>query len=307
MGSKRCNVQFLLRLRRFRFVGPWRFQITLLATCGKRQTQNQADYQVARVQWTSNRSILAILSGFYTHISHVAKRIGLVPRLLYREFAICDLWPLARERALSQTGHMNVDIDQLDAAVGQKAVSRVWVRMGVALATLVLVLYIAAERAEVDWASLATGEMARFEYSDREQNADYFAVLDVNGETWRSSDFDAPVTVINYWATWCAPCRDEMPGLNDLQARFSPGRLRIIAVSLDVGGFDEFLPFTEELKLDQLAFYWDPTISLPGKEEIIGLPGTILLNEAGQVMARISGPVDWSAPEVTEFFRTVTR
>lgn len=111
------------------------------------------------------------------------------------------------------------------------------------------------------------------------------------------ADFRGEVVVLNLWATWCAPCRREMPSLDRLQARFGGDGLEVIALSLDRGDVAKVREFYDELGISSLAIYHDPEARAGRELGAPGLPTTILIDRNGQEVGRLLGPAEWDSEE----------
>ncbi|MDR3506838.1 MAG: TlpA disulfide reductase family protein [Caulobacteraceae bacterium] len=173
---------------------------------------------------------------------------------------------------------------------------------GLSLLGLAAVLYVIAgavikPKAPLDLKSFAHGQMARLEIAANGAPAPDVPVLDASGKTVKLTDLKAPVVVLNLWATWCAPCREEMPALARLQAAY-PGRILVVPVSMDKDtdrekardfiGQHGPLPFYQDPKY-ALAFALTPNAA--------GFPTTVLYDHSGHERARLSGGADWNSPE----------
>ena len=121
--------------------------------------------------------------------------------------------------------------------------------------------------------------------------------LDGEGSEVRLADFRGEVVVLNLWATWCAPCRREMPSLDRLQARYGDAGLEVIALSLDRGDVAKVRAFFDELQIGSLAVYQDPQARAGRELGAPGLPTTIVIDRAGQEVGRLLGPAEWDSDE----------
>lgn len=145
-------------------------------------------------------------------------------------------------------------------------------------------------------ASLATGPMKAMVVTDDPQPAPDYGFFDASGQPVRFADFEGQVTVVNLWAMWCAPCREEMPTLATL-ARTIPD-IRVVTINVDVD--DQPVANARAFLADQapLAFYHDPKFQLPFEFPGKGaMPQTILLDRQGLVRAHLTGAADWSSDE----------
>ncbi len=122
-----------------------------------------------------------------------------------------------------------------------------------------------------------------------------FAALD--GTRLRLADFKGRVVVLNFWATWCAPCIREMPSLDRLQAAVGDRGLAVLAVSIDRGGAKVVRPFAKRLGLERLALYLDAKGALFQAFGVTGLPTTFLIDRQGGVVGAYPGPAEWDGPE----------
>jgi thiol-disulfide isomerase/thioredoxin len=109
------------------------------------------------------------------------------------------------------------------------------------------------------------------------------------------------VIVLNFWATWCAPCKQEMPTLAALDALFEDRPLRVVTLAMDRAGPDSLKAFMAEVGAERLEVLRDPVMAVSGPYDIRGLPVTIVIDRSGNEVYRHAGYADWSAPAVVEF------
>jgi thiol-disulfide isomerase/thioredoxin len=130
--------------------------------------------------------------------------------------------------------------------------------------------------------------------------------LDEGGNEVTLADFAGDVVVLNLWATWCAPCRREMPSLDRLQAALGEDGLTVIALSLDRGDVAKVRAFFEELEIANLAIYRDPQAQAGRELGAPGLPTTIVIDRAGREVGRLLGPAEWDSEEALALLRDLT-
>ena len=123
---------------------------------------------------------------------------------------------------------------------------------------------------------------------------------DGQGNKRTLADFRGKVVLLNIWATWCGPCRKEMPTLDRLQQRLGGPGFEVVALSIDRGGQAAVKSFFDEIDVKALAIYVDPTTDAQAKLDLIGVPTTLLLDGEGREVARYVGPAEWDRPEVIE-------
>jgi thiol-disulfide isomerase/thioredoxin len=123
------------------------------------------------------------------------------------------------------------------------------------------------------------------------------------GRSLTLADFRGKVVLLNIWATWCAPCREEMPALDRLEAKLGGERFQVVALSVDLQGAPIARKFYGEVGIKALQLYIDPTAKAAFTLDAAGLPATLLLDRAGREIGRHLGPVKWDDPEVIERLR----
>ncbi|RTM14176.1 MAG: TlpA family protein disulfide reductase [Bradyrhizobiaceae bacterium] len=128
---------------------------------------------------------------------------------------------------------------------------------------------------------------------------------DDSGQGRSLTDFKGKVVVLNIWATWCVPCRQEMPTLDRLQAALSGPNFQVVPVSIDRGGVDTIRKFYAEIAVQQLGIYVDKSGQVLRGLGAIGLPTTLIIDRSGQEVARIVGPAEWDSREIVQFLRPI--
>ena len=118
------------------------------------------------------------------------------------------------------------------------------------------------------------------------------------------TEFNGKVVVLNLWATWCVPCRNEMPTLDRLQAALGGPEFAVVPLSID-RGMEKITKFYGEIGIRNLPIYIDVSGKAVRELGAVGLPTTLILDRAGQEVARVVGPAEWDAPEVAELLKQV--
>ena len=126
---------------------------------------------------------------------------------------------------------------------------------------------------------------------------------DGKGTKRRLAEFRGKVVLLNIWATWCGPCRKEMPTLDRLQSRLGSQDFEVVALSIDRGGQVAVKSFYDEINVKALAIYVDATTEAQAQLGIVGVPTTLLIDPEGREIARYTGPAEWDRPEVVEAIR----
>lgn len=125
-----------------------------------------------------------------------------------------------------------------------------------------------------------------------------FTVQDAD-RTVTLRDLHGKVVVLNFWATWCAPCVEEMPSLVQLQQRFKDKGLSVVGVSIDVDG-DAYRKFLKDYKIDFVTVR-DPDQKTSSLYGTFKWPETYIIDRDGIVRRKFIGPVEWSQPEIVDF------
>jgi len=126
------------------------------------------------------------------------------------------------------------------------------------------------------------------------------AFEDGQGRKRALTDFRGKVVLLNIWATWCAPCRAEMPTLDRLQLRLGGEQFEVVALSIDRGGQAAVRSFYDEIDVRALAIYVDATVAAQATLGVVGVPTTLLIDREGREVARYTGPAQWDRPEVID-------
>jgi thiol-disulfide isomerase/thioredoxin len=146
-------------------------------------------------------------------------------------------------------------------------------------------------------AGLNTGAMAAFVAKRPPQAVPEITIVAGDGETKSLADWRGRVVLLNIWATWCVPCREEMPQLDTLQADLGGENFEVVAVNVDKGGGDKAKIFLEETGAAHLARYTDPSGRLFRKVRAVGMPTTLLIDRDGKEIGRLVGPADWGSEQ----------
>ncbi|WP_020173884.1 thiol:disulfide interchange protein TlpA [Methyloferula stellata] len=122
-----------------------------------------------------------------------------------------------------------------------------------------------------------------------------------DGEKTSLAAFKGRLVLLNLWATWCVPCRQEMPSLDRLEANLGSDGFEVVAVNMDTSRLEKAKAFFGEIGVEKLGFYADPKADvfqvLKQKGGIMGLPTTILVGKDGCEIGTMAGPAKWDSPE----------
>ena len=126
---------------------------------------------------------------------------------------------------------------------------------------------------------------------------------DVNQKDVDLADFKGKLLILNFWATWCSPCREEMPSLDYLQSNKRFNSLKIFPINISQEEVSKSQSFFKELNIQNLEIYFDAPITLAKKFSLRGVPTTILFNKEGKEFARITGAIDFNDKEFISWLK----
>ena len=122
---------------------------------------------------------------------------------------------------------------------------------------------------------------------------DDLTFLDADNNQISLKNYKGNLILLNFWATWCSPCKEEMPSLNNLQKKKDLDNLKIFPINIGKDNLEKSLNFFENLNIKDLKIYFDSPISLAKKLQLRGIPTSILINKDGFEFARIIGSIDF--------------
>ena len=147
------------------------------------------------------------------------------------------------------------------------------------------------------------GSMASYIKRDTPRNLPSFSFVDASGATKDVGVLKGKVTLLNLWATWCAPCRKEMPELAKLQREMGGADFQVVELSEDLKGYDTSAAFLKQVGAENLTLYSDDRAAALDAVKGPGLPITLLLNREGQEIGRLIGPAPWASDEAKALIR----
>ncbi len=142
-----------------------------------------------------------------------------------------------------------------------------------------------------------------FQPLDQPRELPDLGFVDGDGRAASLADFRGRVVLLNLWATWCVPCRREMPALERLQAKLGGAEFIVLPLSIDRGGLPPVKRFYEELGLAALGVFVDQSGTSMGKLAITGVPATLLIDREGREIGRLLGAAEWDSPEAIALIR----
>ena len=146
------------------------------------------------------------------------------------------------------------------------------------------------------------GELRKFIFSEKTEVLPKPLILDAD-ENMVEIGYDEDILIINFWATWCAPCKKEMPSLNSLAQNMKYEDIQIITIASGRNSKEAIDGFFDDNNLVNLKKYRDPRGRIAVKYGVTALPTTVVINPMGLEIGRIIGDIDWDTADVRSFFK----
>jgi thiol-disulfide isomerase/thioredoxin len=154
---------------------------------------------------------------------------------------------------------------------------------------------------------LARGEVAAIRPADEGRKLPDLAFLDASGQPKSLADWRGRTVLLNLWATWCIPCRKEMPALNALQEKLGGPDFEVVAVNIDTRNLDKPKNWLREAGVNHLSYYSDSNAKvfqdLKSIGKAIGMPTTLLVDPNGCEIAALAGPAEWASDDAVKLVR----
>jgi thiol-disulfide isomerase/thioredoxin len=153
--------------------------------------------------------------------------------------------------------------------------------------------------------ALSRGHMAAFVFRKEPEALPEIKFQDAEGKERTLADWHGKVILLNLWATWCLPCRKEMPSLDRLQKALGSDKFEVLALSVDRKGLEASKKFLDETKVERLGLYVDASTRATSALRVVGLPATLLIDTQGREIGRLLGPAEWDSEDAQHLIRTV--
>jgi thiol-disulfide isomerase/thioredoxin len=156
-------------------------------------------------------------------------------------------------------------------------------------------------------APLAKGEVAALTMATKPLKVPDLTFHDAHGKQRKLSEFRGHPILVNLWATWCVPCRKEMPALDELQGKLGGDKFNVIAINIDTRDPEKPKNFLKEEKLTRLAYFTDASAKvfqeLKNIGKALGMPTSMLIDGAGCEIATIAGPAEWASDDAVNLIK----
>jgi len=154
---------------------------------------------------------------------------------------------------------------------------------------------------------LASGELAALHILDDPAPAPNLVFFADGGAPKRLADFKGRTVLVNLWATWCIPCRQEMPALDKLEGDLGSAKFEVVSINIDQRNPEKPRTFLQEVGVKHLAYFYDQSVNvfqdLKAATKVEGLPVSVLVGPEGCALGIINGPADWGSPDAAALIK----
>ena len=153
--------------------------------------------------------------------------------------------------------------------------------------------------------ALREGDIKKLVFHSEPKAVSQTAFQTVSGGAGTLADYQGKVVVLNFWATWCAPCREEMPMLSDLQTELGGESFEVVTIATGRNPPPAMKTFFDEIGVDNLPLHRDPKSKIAREMGVLGLPITVVLDREGQEIARLQGDAHWNTDSAMAILRAL--
>ena len=159
-------------------------------------------------------------------------------------------------------------------------------------------------------APLARGEVAAVAIASEPKRLPELTFTGADGKPRALADFQGKTILLNLWATWCVPCRKEMPALDALQAKLGSDKFEVVAVNIDTRNLDKPKTWLQEVGITKLSYYADPSAKvfqdLKAIGKAFGMPTTLLIDPQGCELGALAGPAEWASDDAVRLIEAAS-
>lgn len=156
-------------------------------------------------------------------------------------------------------------------------------------------------------APLARGEVAAVGIASEPKRLPELTFTDADGKPRTLADFQGKTVLLNLWATWCVPCRKEMPALDALQAKLGGADFQVVAINIDTRNLEKPRTWLQEVGITKLGYFADPSAKvfqeLKAIGKAFGMPTTLLVDAKGCELGALAGPAEWSSEDAVKLIQ----
>lgn len=156
-------------------------------------------------------------------------------------------------------------------------------------------------------AAMRSGDMGKLNIHSEAKAVSAQAYIKEDGSEGTLADHTGKIILLNFWATWCAPCRKEMPMLSELQRELGGDNFEVLTLATGRNALPAMKKFFNEIGVDNLPLHRDPKQKIARDMGVLGLPITVILNTDGKEIARLRGDADWASDNAKDILRAIIK
>ncbi|WP_108484859.1 TlpA family protein disulfide reductase [Oceaniglobus ichthyenteri] len=173
-------------------------------------------------------------------------------------------------------------------------------------AVLYIALTVGANAADLETLNgLRDGDMKKLNFHSDAKDVSQAVFTAPDGTEYTLADWQGKIVLLNFWATWCAPCRHEMPALDALQGELGGDAFEVVTLATGRNAVPGIERFFEEVNIQHLPILLDPKQAVAREMAVLGLPITVILNREGQEIARLRGDAEWNSDSAKAILRAL--
>jgi len=153
--------------------------------------------------------------------------------------------------------------------------------------------------------TLKIGDMRKLAWAKSDAMVSTETYFDQSGQETDLSTYRGKTLVLNFWATWCAPCRKEMPSLSKLQNELGDDTFQVVTIATMRNSPKSIQSFFDKIGVQNLTQHNDPKGALSRSMGVLGLPTTLIISHSGEEIGRLLGDADWASPEAIELMSAI--
>ena len=153
--------------------------------------------------------------------------------------------------------------------------------------------------------ALKTGDMRKLAWAKSNKIVSSVTYFDEAGQETDLATYSGKTVVLNFWATWCAPCRKEMPSLSKLQSKLGDDTFEVVTIATMRNSPKSIQSFFEKIDVQNLSQHNDPNGALSRSMGVLGLPTTLIISKSGEEVGRLLGDADWGSADAIELLSRI--
>ncbi len=164
----------------------------------------------------------------------------------------------------------------------------------------IILIFLLSITKNEDEKSFIKGEMEKFVFSNNKTEDRSIFWFDINNKRIDLTDLNGKVVLVNFWASWCAPCIEELPSINKLSKKIDQSKFESVIINIDKVNKEKSVRIYESLRLDNLKYFYDANNHLVSYLKVDVIPTTIIYSKNGKELGRLIGEAEWSSSDAVK-------